>query len=189
MSDPYQPSQTDVATKPAVPAAWKSLKLLAWLSVPLYIADQITKRWVVANLDLGQERIEAVPGVFWIDHVANTGIAFGNFNGGAYSNVIFGIVALAAMCLILLMWRKGQFPTRIGRVAGALLIAGTLGNLTDRLVQGYVIDFLTVDLKFMLWPSFNLADAYICIAASLLFISAFQKIPQIEDHGNSVEKP
>ena len=81
------------------------------------------------------------------------------------------------MGLIGWLWKTGAFPTKLSRVAVALLISGVLGNLTDRLFRGYVVDFLSVDLKFMQWPAFNVADAAICIAAGCLFLSAFQKTP------------
>ena len=63
-------------------------------------------------------------------------------------------------------------------VAVALLVAGIFGNLLDRLMRGYVVDFLQVHYRdTWQWPSFNVADSCICIAAVLLFLSAFQKAP------------
>ena len=95
--------------------------------------------------------------------------------------LIFGSIALLACIGIFLMWRSHQFPTTTGRVAASLLIAGALGNLTDRFLHHYVVDWLTVDLKFMMWPSFNLADAFICVAAGLLILSSFQAPPATKE--------
>lgn len=155
------------------------LRYLLSLTLPLYLLDQATKLWVIRRFapptDFFHEEVEVIPDFFWLHRLHNTGVAFGRFNGGEYSNVIFGAVAAVAVFIILFLWRRQAFPTRTGRVAAALLLAGVLGNLTDRLWHGYVVDFLRFNLGIMMWPSFNVADACICVAAGLLFISAWQK--------------
>lgn len=155
------------------------LKSFLWLSLPLYVLDQITKWYIVANYkepnrELGfYDKTEVIPGVFDIVRVHNTGVAFGRFNGEAWANYVFGAVALGALIGIGILWRKGAFPIKTSQLAIFLLFPGILGNLTDRFVHGYVVDFLSFDLGFMIWPSFNVADACICVAAGLLAISAF----------------
>jgi signal peptidase II len=155
------------------------LRYLSFLALPLYVLDQVTKGWVVrrfaAPTEFGYEEVEVIPGFFWVHRLHNTGVAFGRFNGGEYSNLIFGSVSVIALAVILIMWWKSAFPTRTSRTAATLLVAGILGNLTDRLVRGYVVDFLKFDLQFMVWPSFNVADSCICVAAALLVITAWQK--------------
>lgn len=155
--------------------------LLFFLTLPLFILDQATKQWTVtrfkAPTDFEHDFITVIPGWFDLVRVHNTGVAFGMGNNAKGSNYIFGAVSLAALGLIAWLWKTGAFPTKLSRVAVALLISGIFGNLTDRIFRGYVVDFLSVDLKFMQWPAFNVADAAICIAAGCLFISAFQKIP------------
>ena len=152
---------------------------LLLISLPLLALDQVTKAWIVARYaapipEFGiYESTEIIPGFFWIGRVHNTGVAFGLYNGGANANIIFGSVAVAALGLLTLLWRKGGFHNRPARLAVFLLISGVLGNLADRLSRGYVVDFLRFDLQFMEWPSFNVADSCICIAAGLLVLSAF----------------
>lgn len=151
---------------------------LLLLSLPLYVLDQITKWWIVLTFPnpftTGQfKQIEVIPGFFDIVRVHNTGVAFGRFNGTAWANVVFGFVAVTALVVIAVMWKKKAFPIKMSQLAVFLLVSGILGNLTDRLVHGYVVDFLSFDLGFMIWPSFNVADSCICVAASLLAISAF----------------
>ncbi len=156
------------------------LRLLLLLSLPLYILDQITKLWIVKNFELGTEYNEVIPNFFTIHHIANTGIAFGQFNGGEYSNYIFGGIALIALTLITVLYRKGMFPGAFSRVAIALLAAGVCGNFTDRLLHGYVVDFLSFDLHIPFanpWPSFNVADSCVVVAAFLLFIASFKEAP------------
>jgi signal peptidase II len=153
--------------------------LLLFLTLPLFILDQATKQWTVtrfkAPTDFEHDFITVIPG--WVDlvRVHNTGVAFGMANGAKGANYIFGAVSLGALALIWWLWKTGAFPTRLSRVAVALLVSGIFGNLADRLFRGYVVDFLSVDLKFMQWPAFNVADAAICVAAACLFLSAFQK--------------
>ena len=185
------------------------LRWLLFLSLPLYILDQLTKWWTVARFDdpdtagfqvrrfFGRvlnddpttadyhEEIEVIPGFFWLHRLHNTGVAFGKFNGGAYSNYIFGGISLAAFVAITWMWRRNLFPTRLGRLSAALLLSGIAGNLTDRLTHGYVVDFLHFRLGpayarlsgSEYFPSFNVADSCITVAAILLFLTSFQKMP------------
>ena len=170
------------------------LRLLLLLSLPLYILDQISKSWIVDRFELGQQPEAVIQGTFWLHHAANTGVAFGMFNGTAYANYAFTAVSLAALAFIILMYRKGLFPGWMSRLAVALLISGIFGNLTDRLARaketgrlfeggfldGYVVDFLLFDFgfpPFHPWPSFNVADSCVVCAAILLALSSFLEKP------------
>ena len=122
-----------------------------------------------------------IPGTFWIHHTANTGVAFGMFNGTEYANYAFGAIAIGAVALITWLYRKGAFPGWISKVAVALLVSGVAGNFTDRLLHGYVVDFLRFDFGFWPfnpWPSFNVADSCVVVAACLLAISSFTDAPK-----------
>lgn len=157
------------------------LRLLLLLSLPLYILDQWSKYWIVQNIDRDTEHWVVVDNFFTIHHVANTGIAFGQFNGGAYSNYIFGGIALGALALITWLYRKGMFPGGISRTAIALLVSGVCGNFTDRILHGYVVDFLSFNLHVKFanpWPSFNVADSCVVVAAILLAIASFREAPE-----------
>jgi len=157
-------------------------RLLLFLSLPLYIIDQITKHWVVANFELDGPGRVVVENFFTLHHIANTGIAFGQFNGGAYSNYIFGAIALAAMGLITWLYRKGMLPGKLSQISIALLVAGVCGNFTDRILHGYVVDFLSFDLHVPFaspWPSFNVADSCVVVAACLLAIASFTESAQV----------
>ncbi len=153
-------------------------RLLLLLSLPLYILDQVTKHYIVGHYALNSEESTVIPGFFWIHHTANTGVAFGMGNGEWWANYFFGAVALGAAILIAVLWRKGAFPGAMSRTAAALLYAGIAGNFTDRLLHGYVVDFLKFDLRFMVWPSFNVADSCVVVAAILLAASSFFEKPQ-----------
>lgn len=167
-------------------------KFLLALTLPLYVLDQWTKWLIVSNFpdavneSVPHRVIEVIPGFFNIVRVHNTGMAFGVMNGAEHANWFFGIIGVAAMTAITMLWRKGAFPDRISKVAASLLISGIIGNLTDRLLpgRGYVVDFLDFQPPFYgtlfpdsggHFPSFNVADSCICIAAALLIISAFRQ--------------
>ncbi|MEM7143974.1 MAG: signal peptidase II [Verrucomicrobiota bacterium] len=154
-------------------------RYLLTLTLPLYLLDQVTKWLVLANFPAPGEGfrppIAIIPDFFNIVRVHNTGMAFGRFNNVEYSNVIFGIIAAVALVVIVVLWRKGAFFSKTSRIAAALLIAGILGNVTDRILHGYVVDFLDFYRGDYHFPSFNVADSCITVAAALLFISAFQK--------------
>jgi len=164
-------------------------KLLIFLTLPLFALDLVTKEYIVRNFEAPPapedprypyfipESVTVIDGFFDIVRVHNTGVAFGMANGSDWANVVFGGVTIGALLLIWWLSRNNAFPTKISRVAVALLLAGIFGNLLDRFMRGYVVDFLHFHYKDFSWPSFNVADSCICIAAGLLFISAFQKAP------------
>jgi signal peptidase II len=167
------------------------MKYLASISLPLYALDQATKWWIYKsyalvpseqNLRFFPEVIaagehlpihrEVIPETFQIVHWANTGAAF---SLGAGNNWFFIVISFVAMVALLFAWSKRMFVDRWSRGAVPLLIAGILGNVTDRIVHGYVVDFLLFDLSFWPanpWPAFNVADACICIAVGLFLIAA-----------------
>jgi signal peptidase II len=161
------------------------VRLVLLISLPLFILDFVTKEWTVRTFPAPEAdvtpRITVIPDYFDFVRVHNTGVAFGMGNGGAYSNYIFGAISLTALGSLCWMYKKGAFPTRLSQVAVALLISGVLGNLLDRFLRGYVVDFLHVHAVIggedRSWPAFNVADSCICVAAAFLFLSAFQKQP------------
>lgn len=144
-----------------------ALRYLLLLSLPLYIADQMTKWLVLQNIGT-DEVIQVIPGVLNFVQVHNTGAAFGMLKD---NNMFFILLATTALLVVAVLAWKGAFvgmPTRMG---AALLVSGILGNLTDRLLHGYVVDFLDVILPWYgHWPSFNIADSCICIAAGLFVV-------------------
>lgn len=147
---------------------WK----LAYLAIAggVFMIDQTTKAWATRSLRFEGER-SIIGGFLNFAYAQNTGVAFSMLDdGGNAGRWGLSIVALIAATLVLyFFWRTPRTDDRI-MGALALLLAGIAGNLTDRLRLGFVVDF--VDVQFGSWhyPTFNAADAAICIGAGLLII-------------------
>ena len=145
---------------------WRAGYLLAALG--LYLADQATKAWAVKALRFGDERV-IIRGFLQFIYTENPGIAFGQLqDGGAFGRWFF--VVLAALAAVAVFYYFMRTPRNDDRVLGAcaLLLAGILGNLTDRVRLGYVVDFIVMHAGDYHWPTFNIADASITIGALLL---------------------
>jgi len=135
------------------------------------LADRVTKGLVLGWLHVGESR-ELFPGlasVFRITHVTNTGAAFGLFPQLAN---VYVIVAAVVILVILVYYRHIPKGERVMRLALGLALGGALGNMTDRLTLGHVVDFL--DLTF--WPLegfavFNVADSSISAGCALLVVT------------------
>jgi len=150
------------------------MKIFLYLTLPLYALDQLTKYLVVRFIDPSEPRNLIPPDIFSLVHVTNTGAAFGSFRNNNSFFILLSCVALVVV--IALLVRPGPLdPWR--RVALGLLLAGILGNLTDRLMHGHVIDFLLFNLHVRFadpWPAFNVADSCICIAVACFMVYSFR---------------
>ena len=150
-----------------------AMKIFLFLTLPLYALDQITKYLVLRFIDPYQPRT-IVPVFFELVHVTNTGAAFGSFRNN--NGFFIALSCIALVVVVVLLARKGP-PDPWRRIALGLLLAGVLGNLTDRLLHGHVIDFLLFDLHLPFahpWPAFNVADSCICIAVVCFMIYSFR---------------
>ena len=125
-------------------------------------ADQLSKLWVVENIPL-YSRTDALPGVFHLTYVQNTGAAFSSFQGMLW---LFVVIFLVFTVAVIWEFSRKRLPfTSFDRWCIALVYAGGLGNMIDRLRLGYVVDMIAVD--FINFPVFNVADCFItcgCIA-------------------------
>ena len=136
----------------------------------IYILDQLTKYWVIVSLPL-HESIPVLEGFFHLTHIRNPGAAFGFLAGmdPLFRSVFFIAANILAMGLIFfyLFKKTGQGYSLL--ILGlSMVMAGALGNLTDRLRFGEVVDFLDFFLGSWHWPAFNVADASITTGALLI---------------------
>jgi signal peptidase II len=145
--------------------AWRFGYLVA--SFGIYLLDQASKAWAVRRLRFEDRTL--ISGVLDFVYAENRGIAFGQLQeGGSFGRWFF--VALATAAAIAVLFYFFRTPRNDDRIlsACALLLAGILGNLTDRVRLGFVIDFILLHAGRYHWPTFNVADASISIGALLL---------------------
>jgi signal peptidase II len=152
------------------------LGLFLFITAAVVALDRITKRLVVAHLSAGST-YTVIPRIFRISHVLNTGAAFSAFADTTSPEIVrkaligFSILAVLIVAYMLLRVRNQLSLTTI---ALSLILGGAIGNLYDRIVYHYVIDFLEVRIIHYHWPDFNVADSCIVIGACLLLIEIFR---------------
>ena len=162
------------------------MKYIGFVSLPLYLLDRLTKYWVLHSIDPDQP-VVVVPNFFHLVNITNTGAAFGSFKNNNPFFIAISCVALLLALVLLLGRYHGAAPEQPRSLwltrnfwrdfSLALLVAGVLGNLTDRLLYGHVIDFLLFDLHVPFahpWPAFNVADSCICLAVLFFIVHSFR---------------
>ena len=125
--------------------------------------DQFTKYLTVANIPLHTE-IPAIPGLFHLTYVQNTGAAFSSFRGMIW---LFALIFLVFTALVIWEFSKKRMPfSNFERGCIAAVFGGGLGNMIDRVRLGFVVDM--IELEFMRFPVFNVADCFITCGCVLL---------------------
>ncbi len=145
---------------------------MLWLPVSmgviLFAADRLSKLYVAANMKLGQS-IPIIENIFHITFNTNDGAAFSILSGKVPFLIIATLLIIAALVAFTVVKKP---KSKIFGIAVSLIISGALGNLTDRLVLGHVVDFL--DARFINFPIFNIADICVVIGAALFCIYVFR---------------
>ena len=142
-----------------------------WLSVVVFIIDQLTKYWTVEVLEL-YESFQILP-FFHFTYARNYGAAF-SFLGdaGGWQKYLFTGIAFVVSAYLIYQLKRNSAGQRWSSIAFALILSGAIGNVTDRILFGYVVDFLDFDLGFYRWPTFNVADIAIFIGAAMIIIES-----------------
>ena len=153
------------------------MKIL-FVSVLLVFADQISKIMISMNMTL-YESIPVITNFFNITYVTNDGMAFGiNFPFGIY---IFSTISfIFTIFLFWYLWTIKDFGIVI-RTGVALIIAGAVGNLIDRIFLGEVVDFLDFMIKDYHWYVFNFADSYVTVGMGFILYDSFFIEPKKEN--------
>lgn len=146
-----------------------------WIVVLVIILDQLSKYLVVANLDY--QSIYNIFPWFAITHVYNKGAAFSFLaDQSGWQSYFFISIALVSFFVILWMMYKSSRDKIWLNASLALIAGGAVGNLIDRIVHNYVIDFILVYVKGVFtYPAFNIADSAVCVGATILVIISFKK--------------
>ena len=131
----------------------------------IVIADQITKLLVLEHIPQ-DEYVKAIPGLFHLTYVQNTGAAFSSFQGMRW--LFVGIFLVLTVALLFEYFKKPMAFATFERFCLAAVYGGALGNVIDRVRLGYVVDMICVD--FMDFPVFNVADCFITCGCVLMLI-------------------
>jgi signal peptidase II len=143
------------------------LLALGLTAAVVLVVDQATKALVAATIDVGA-RVEVVGDLVMLWHVRNTGAAFSLFQGG---QLFFLAVTLVAFGMLIYFQRIFRGRGALLQVVLGLVLGGTVGNLIDRLRQGFVTDFVSMGVGDLRWPTYNVADASLVIG--ILALVAF----------------
>ncbi|HSL22146.1 MAG TPA: signal peptidase II [Vicinamibacterales bacterium] len=147
-------------------SAWRPLLLIA---LPIFVADQATKAFVRQVLVL-HDSLTVIPGLVELTHVRNTGAAFGILNSVEFpfKPIVMMLIAFGALIAIGVYAVKLGAHERLARTGLALILGGAVGNLLDRAMHGYVLDFVDVYYGTVHFWAFNVADASISVGAVLV---------------------
>ncbi len=145
-------------------------KKLYTISIVLCFVDQIVKLIIINYLDVYQ-KISIIPNFFSIYYLQNRGAAFSSFSGMTYLFVTIGILFLFVLIRYI---RKMEVIKRLEMVALGLILGGIVGNLVDRILYQYVIDYLAFEIMGYSFAVFNIADSAIVVGCFLLIIECFR---------------
>ena len=154
----------------------RRLPWLLLMSLVVIVADRLTKMWVAKHILLGGA-IPVVPHVLRITHWTNEGAAFSLFADSTSPHVVrwalvtFTLIAAIAVLVALVRLGSRFTPTTI---ALALILAGAVGNVHDRIAYGSVVDFIEVHILNYHWPDFNVADSAVVTGACLLLLDSLR---------------
>ena len=144
------------------------------LGVVTFVLDQVTKYWARNELPTDSRGYGIPVSVienFWDWRLSyNTGSAFGMFSNASYARVFLTIVGFVAMGAIVWMVHKGRDDQKRLAVGLGLVGGGAIGNVVDRVLYGKVTDFVVWRWYEHEWPTFNVADAALCVGVGLLFL-------------------
>jgi signal peptidase II len=152
----------------------RRLHWLLLISAAIIFLDRFTKEWVTLHIPMGGA-IPVVPHFLRISHWTNDGAAFSLFADSASPHTVrwalISFSLVAALAVLVFMIRLGNRFT-LTTVALALVFAGALGNVHDRIAYGSVVDFIEVHIFSYHWPDFNVADSAIVVGACLLLLDS-----------------
>jgi signal peptidase II len=173
---------TGAGTGSAAPArSWRGPSPVRWalfagIAITIVVLDQLSKGWIVANLQPGEGMV-VLGDWLRLVHGQNSGILFGMLPQSA---PIFAVVSIGVTALIVVYHAKAGRGL-VTTIALGLLLGGAIGNLVDRLRYGYVVDFVDMGIGTWRFYTYNLADA--CITTAILLLLIMAVVPQVAEWG------
>jgi signal peptidase II len=168
-------------------SCWRCIRgyrLFWWLSLAVFLLDQISKAWIALTIPYDQANyhlhpVTVIDGFFYIIHVGNTGAAWSLFSGQTTLLALLAVLTLGGIYY----WRQIlELKKGAVQLAFGLLCGGIIGNLLDRLVHGHVIDFIDLHFGDYIYPTFNVADMGICIGVGLYLLHSLRQCPAPSDN-------
>ena len=147
------------------------MKKLSFLTCIFVLCDQLIKL-LISHFLVEYEYVDIIKNVLTITHVHNTGAAFSILSDNVV--LLVGISLIALVLIYFYVLKKIEYTIK-NIFIYSLLIGGIIGNLIDRVVHGYVIDYISVNIFGYHFPVFNLADIFTVISVLLLFVTTFQE--------------
>jgi len=155
--------------------------LYAIVAVIAIIMDQLVKYVVETHVPLdaiGEDIVRLIPGLLHVTNVHNYGAAF-SFLSGAGARWFFVVLCIIFVLVVIYVLMKDIINTPVSRWMAVIVLAGAVGNCIDRIVCGYVVDML--ELEFIRFPVFNVADIFITVGAILFCICILLEKPKSEN--------
>jgi signal peptidase II len=140
--------------------------LFGIFAILIVVFDQLTKLFIENNFVTGQTK-EIIPKILNFTYILNEGAAFGIMQG---RKIAFIIITIAVFAAAFFCFKKYKPSSILALLSASFILSGAVGNLIDRVRFGYVRDF--IDVAFMNFPVFNIADCAICVGAFLLILYA-----------------
>jgi signal peptidase II len=152
------------------------------LALSVFLLDHFTKWLVRSRMEL-HEAIELIPGYARISYVRNSGVAFGLFADIQSIWKPYILASMAVIAVVVILMYSARMPSNrvLLQLALAITLGGILGNFTDRILHGFVVDFIELHIQEVFhWPTFNVADSAITIGIALLLVDTV-KHPEVEE--------
>lgn len=147
------------------------IKKLSIFTILFILCDQLLKQLVFHQIEVYQN-IEVIKNFFSITHVHNTGAAFSIMSNNTFLLITIGLIAPILIYYLLI---KDSILSKMDIIIYSLLIGGIIGNLLDRIMHGYVIDYLSLKIFNYNFPVFNLADIGIVVSVFLIVIKTIKE--------------
>jgi signal peptidase II len=168
--NPDAPGDASVET-PASTRAPLIGRLEIWIALAIVVLDQVTKAIVRAGVPMHDD-VEVIRGMLDITYVRNSGAAFGLLNtiDFPFKSAVIALVAAAALVAIAAYAARVAPAQKMARIGLALILGGAVGNLIDRMVLGYVVDFVDVYWRSYHFWAFNVADSAITTGVAVMVL-------------------
>ena len=144
--------------------------MIIWLTLVVILLDMISK-YIVSRLLIVNESVMIIKNFFNITYVRNTGAAFSIFSGNTFLVMIVSFIIIIGIILYI---SKNKPSNKIDKISYSLILGGAIGNFIDRIIYGYVRDFIEIDIFGWDYPIFNLADVFVVVGVILLVIATWR---------------